>query len=127
MDGGEEEGDERAERVADDVHGGELQRVAEREQVVGMVGDAVAMGRFAAVAAPAQVRRDGVPTALGQSRPGGGPALAAGGQAVDEQNSALRAGKTSPGDIMEGDALQVDIMGRHGGLDHSVPYSPNRQ
>jgi hypothetical protein len=48
MDGGKEDGDLRAQRMADDVDSGQVKCIAQRKQIVGMIGDAVAVRRCAA-------------------------------------------------------------------------------
>ena len=93
MNGGQEVADLCSQRMADEMYPRQSERVAEREQVIDVIGDAVAMRRLVALAPPAQVRRDGIPALFGQGWPKLRPFLVAEAEAMHEHHSPLWPGE----------------------------------
>src|SRR5439155_9003564 len=88
--------------------------VAQREQIVDVKGEAIAMRRLLTQAAPTQVRRDHVPALLSEVRPKAGPELAAGCETMHQQHGTLRLGELSPGAVVQGDAVDAQVVRLHG-------------
>src|SRR5258706_12546555 len=88
MYGGKEVTDQRSERMTDEMHSLQTERVAEHEQVIDVVGDAVAMRWLAAPATSGQIWCDGIPAGFGKPWPKLSPYQAVVSEAMHRQHAA---------------------------------------
>src|SRR5438093_362303 len=100
INGGKEVTDQRSERMADQMHMRQTERVAEHEQVIDVVGDAIAMRWLTAPASSAQVQCDDIPAVFGKDWPKLRPFLVAVSEAMHEQHGPLWLAELAPGHIV---------------------------